>query len=409
MLNKFIKLFKKNPSIKVQNNSDVNIDIGASSVKYFVNGATNSFISSVRVVENDCEIVDQKNVIKVNGVWYAVGESKTPVSSEIRKAFKEHLEVMFVYCLVKENLSSGSYNINTLLPYNQLKDRTQLLKRVNATYKVESSQGQKFTYDINVSTIKCEGQMSYYYLKNTKDISTVIVNVGFSTTDISVFKGEEQEEPITLQTGTNIILSQYKNKLDAPNVSVLSYRLLCGDTFTKEEEIENLRSANVCISGLVNDIRNVLRFVPTRSRVIICGGGSILYGGLIKDKLKGNFKNVDVLTEDITMYTDVLGLSIFCAKHSTQLNFKPLETAEPVDITPNINVKDITQENVTTHNSTQDPLYSNVLKRLREIERNSIISAKILGMSDYSWRKVKLKLIEDGLAYVNGTNTHKKP
>lgn len=119
----FKRLFKTKEII---DNTSKNIDLGSSSVKYYIDGKLGNFISSVRRLDNTVEIVDQQNIIKVNGVWYAVGESKTPVSAESRKCKKEYIDIMVVYALVREQTVSGQYNINTLLPYNQLGTKNNL-------------------------------------------------------------------------------------------------------------------------------------------------------------------------------------------------------------------------------------------------------------------------------------------
>lgn len=163
--------------------------------------------------------------------------------------------------------------------------------------------------------------MSYHYIKDNSNC-TVIINIGFFSTDIAVYKGQEQEEPVTIQTATNLIMNQYKHKLDAPNTSVLSYRLMNGDKFSRKEEEENKASIQGVFRGLVNDIKVVLRFVPMNSKIVICGGGAIQYGDMLRDSLE--HKNVVVLRGDDAVYTDVLGLAKHC-KGNVQLEQTEVE------------------------------------------------------------------------------------
>lgn len=318
LIKRILKIFNRKKELKGADG--VNIDLGASSIKYCINNNMDSFISSVREVHDKAEIMDQENVLKINNKWYIVGETQTALSSEVRKCKKPNIDVMVIYSLIKEKLPSGAYNINMLLPYSQLKDTEELGKRINGEYEIETSLNEKYTYVLKVNNVKCEGLTSYYYVKNVEEIETsytVMVNVGFSTTDIAVFKGNVREKTKTIMTGTNIILDEYINQLDAPTTSVLSARLSAGDTFTKEEEKENLKSIDPCINNLVENIRNVLRYVPRNSKIVICGGGSIGFGQIIKQKI--GFENMVVLKDKETIYTDVLGLSLFCTNNKLNI------------------------------------------------------------------------------------------
>lgn len=373
-------------------NTSKNVDLGSSSVKYYIDGKLGSFISSVRRLENTVEIVDQQNIIKVNGVWYSVGESKTPVSAESRKCKKEHIDIMVLYSLVREKTKPGQYNINTLLPYNQLGDKTELRNKIKGQYKVETTLGDKYSYTLDAPQIKCEGQMSYHYIKDSSSICTVIINIGFFSTDIAIYKGQEQEEPVTIQTATNLIMNQYKHKLDAPNTSVLSYRLMNGDKFTRKEEEENRISIQSVFKGLINDIKVVLRFVPDSSKIIICGGGAIQYGDMLRDSLE--HKNVVVLRGDDAVYTDVLGLAKHC-KGKVQLESEQSILDTPVhektqSVQGEINSR---EQTVQTVNPVQN-VYTCIIDRHKQNGENITDLCKEYKVSRTSFYDYRRKLVK---------------
>ena len=382
------KIYNKFHKIEIDDKSSKNIDLGASSVKYFIEGQLGSFISSVREIENDVEIVDQENYIKVNNKWYAVGEIKTPVSESVRKCEKEYIDIMVLYSLIKSKTPSGQHCLNMLLPYNQIQDKIKLQDRIQGQYTIQTSTGEEYKYTLYVPNVKIEGQMSYHYAKQLLGIKdnkcTVVVNIGFSTTDIAVFRGQEQDEPATIQTGTNLLMNQYKHKLDCPNTSVLSYCLMNGDKFTKEEEKDNIRSIQPVLRGLINDINAVLRFVPQSSDVVICGGGAITYGDIIAPKLK--CKNVQVLRGDKAIYTDLLGLALHCG-NSTVQEIKTDECTEYEEA-----VLDTIQEDVQEKETVQNDLNTIMLKIRERNEHGDSITQlckefNVSRSSFYNWKK----------------------
>lgn len=402
---KFIRgLFKKD--INIKDKTSKNIDLGSSSVKYCIDGKLGNFISSVRVLDNDVEIVDQQNIIKVNNVWYSIGESKTPVSSETRKCKKQYIDIMCLYSLIREKTPSGQYNINTLLPYTQLQDKQELRNKIRGTYTVETTTGQKYKYVLDCPNVKCEGQMSYYYIKQLLEQheTTMIVNIGFFSTDIAVYKGDEQEEPVTIQTGTNILLNQYKHKLNAPNTSVLSYKLMHGDKFTKQEEHDNIRSIENTLRALTNDIEVVLRFLPSNTHIVLCGGGAIQYGDMIKERLQ--YKNITVLRGDKAVYTDVLGLAKHCSNVPVQVETveqeetEQLETVEQVvsEEVEQVETKrnNVVQLDTTVQNNNVD-VYTCILER-NEQEGTSVVQlCKEYGVSRtgfYKWKNALVKVVK---------------
>lgn len=172
IINKLINKIRYKKVIKNINsdNNKVFVDLGSTSIKMIYKGQLIKFKSSVRQVTDMNEVsVAQKNVITVNNNTFIIGEALKSNGVTDYKYQKSNIPELIFYGL-KLIQSKGievnnNLEVNMLLPYNELKYKHLISKKVNGLYNVE---GKQMSITINNYFIEGESS-SEYYRNNYKD------------------------------------------------------------------------------------------------------------------------------------------------------------------------------------------------------------------------------------------------
>lgn len=338
VVNKIKQKFKyRKISKNIKNSNDtVYVDLGASNIKMSYKGELITFRSSIRKVLIDDEITVQKNAIKVNSNWFIVGESIQPTGNYKYKYEKEYLEVLILFGLsmIREKVDSIGENIsvNVLLPFNELSTKKKISVKINGLYEINYINGlgiQEFNTSLTLGNVYAEGEASKFYIENSKKIDTnlCVINIGFSTTEaILINTLGNRENFISLNIGTNNLLSQYLKYTKAPTSSVLSSWLNDGYTFSKEEHNKiNLVNENY-ISSIWNDIYNgVIKLSnPMNTTIVFCGGGANLLLDSFKEAIPREY-NIKTLTPLENTYSDLLGMILLSSNNIEPTKIKPVE------------------------------------------------------------------------------------
>lgn len=311
-----IRKFKYRKIKKFNNsNETVFVDLGASSIKMSYKGELITFRSSIRKVYDNNEITIQKNSINVNGEWFVVGESTQATGNYEYKYEKEYLEVLILFGLsiIKEKVRSISNDlkVNILLPYNQIHTKKQLSNKIDGIYQLRNNL-HEFDLALTLNKVFVEGETSKVYFEKNYNTggNTCVVNIGYSTTDIALYNTLNcREQIISINIGTNNLLSQYLKYTKAPTSSVLNTWLNDGYTFNKEE-YKNISMVNEeYIKTLWNDIYNgVIKLSnPGNTNVVFCGGGALLLLNEFKQSIPREY-NIKVLNDIECIYSDLLGM-----------------------------------------------------------------------------------------------------
>lgn len=300
-------------------NDTVYLDLGASNIKMSYRGELITFRSSIRKVLVEDEITIQKNAIRCNGYWYIVGESNQPTGNYEYKYQKEYLEVLILFGLsmLKDKVNGIGENlkVNALIPFNELSTKKKLADKINGVYEVNyiNTLGmQGFNTSITLGNIFVEGEASKVYIEkslNTKG-NLCVVNIGYSTTEaILVNTLGNRENFISINIGTNNLMSQYLKYTKAPTSSILSSWLNDGYTFSKDEARAIAEVNKQYISMLWNDIYNgVIKLSnPINTSIVFVGGGANLLSDSFKDAIPKEY-NVKVLIPLENSYSDLLGM-----------------------------------------------------------------------------------------------------
>ena len=316
-------------------NDTVYVDLGASNIKMSYQGEILTFRSSIRKVLLEDEITVQKNAIRCNGSWYIVGEASTPTGNYEYKYKKEYLEVLILFGLSmlgdKVNGISENLKVNVLLPFNELSTKKKLGDKINGVYEVtyiNTSGMQEFTTSITLGNVFAEGEASKVYIEKNYNTcgNLCVVNIGYSTTEATLVNAlGNRENFISLNIGTNNLLSQYLKYTKAPTSSILSSWLNDGYKFNKEEARSISEVNKSYVSMLWNDIYNgVVRLSnPSNTTVVFCGGGSNLLLESFTDAIPKEY-NIKTLTPLENTYSDLLGMILLSGNG----------TIEPTKIVP---------------------------------------------------------------------------
>lgn len=323
------------------------VDLGASSIKMSYQGELITFRSSVRKVIDRNEVTIQKNAIEVNGEWFIVGESTQATGNYEYKYQKEYLEVLMLFGLSmlkeKANTSSNTLKVNILLPYNQIHTKEKLSKIINGVYQVRTKNGiPNCEVSITLNEVFVEGETSKVYFGNKYGVSgnTCVVNIGYSTTDVTLYNSMNCREQITsLNIGTNNLLSQYLRFTKAPTSSILNTWLNDGYEFTKEEQRCISEVNTNYIKTLWNDIYNgVIKLSnPNNTNIVFCGGGSILLLDEFRESIPKKF-NIKVLSNIECVYSDLLGMMMLSNEAS---NILENEVCNEVSITDEVSMEQV--------------------------------------------------------------------
>lgn len=313
MINKLMNKVRYNKIKKNINESSdtVFVDLGASSIKMAYKGELVSFRSSIRAVTDTNEVTVQKNAIQVNDEWYIVGESTVATGNYEYKYQKEYLNVLILFGLqlLKEKgiEVSTKLNVNVLLPYTQIHTKEKLSKKIDGTYKLSNNE-----ISLKLNNISVEGESSsIYYKENYKSANKnlCVVNIGYSTTDIALYNSMNcREKVISINLGTNNLLSNYLIYTKAPTSSILNAWLVDSYQFTKSE-LESIKKVNKqFIKTIWNDVFNgVIRLAnPQNTEVVFVGGGANLLIDEFKESIDKSY-DVKVLSTIENVYSDLLG------------------------------------------------------------------------------------------------------
>lgn len=330
-----VKYNKIKKNININNTNDiVYVDLGASNIKMSYKGELLTFRSSIRKVLVEDEITIQKNAIRCNGCWYIVGESNQPTGNYEYKYQKEYLEVLILFGLSmfkdKVNGIGENLKVNILLPYNQLHTRKNLENKINGVYEVNyiNTLGiQEFSTSITLGNVFAEGEASKVYIEKNHNTygNLCVINIGYSTTEATLVNTlGNRENFISLNIGTNNLLSQYLKYTKAPTSSILSSWLNDGYTFSKDEARAIAEVNKQYISTLWNDIYNgVIKLSnPTNTSIVFVGGGANLLIDSFKEAIPKEY-NVKALIPLESSYSDLLGMILLSN-----------DTIEPTKINP---------------------------------------------------------------------------
>lgn len=300
------------------------IDIGSSSIKASIDNEYITFRASVREVTNKSELTIANNIIEVNDKWYVIGENNTSVQNVTLKCEKDNLNVLVLYAikLLTEkigNLDMNNVTVNTMLPFNQLSSGNKLEKVINNSYIVNDLRGNKLKINMTLNKLMVEGETSYKYfneIHRDKCDNTIVLNIGNSTIDCITMDNvqDARQEMITINQGTNLLLSSYLKYLpQVPNSSLLGSFLKSGKfKFTKEEE-KGIRQENqLYLKSIWFDIESLIKKVNMYScNIVVTGGGAILLYEAIREVL-GDRYNLILANNEESIYSDLMGLKLIC-------------------------------------------------------------------------------------------------
>lgn len=304
------------------------IDLGSTSIKCAFKGELISFKSSIRKVLDVNEITPAtKNYIKVNNEYFIIGEAEKSNESAEYKVDRKHIDIMILYGLkvFKEKGIKVSDNskLNILLPFNEIQFKSKLENRINGLYKVDDEQ-----VTLTVNKVFCEGECSsVFYKEHYKDKGNVIViNVGGKTTDVnSTNANGHREKIVSIDLGTQYLLSQVVRFTKAPTSNILSQWLVDGYKLTKEEKEHLGQAGKEFISNIWNDLYSgVIKAAnPQNTTILAVGGGANLLKDTIEEAIPKGYK-VKTLSSYENIYSDILGAMIL-EKESVTINNKPKE------------------------------------------------------------------------------------
>lgn len=309
----------------------VYVDLGSTSIKMAYNGELITFKSSIREVRDIHEITPaMKNYIEVNNKYYIIGEAEK--SNEVcdYKVDRKYIDIIILYGLkvfkYKGIKVSNNLKINILLPFDEIQFKSRLEKRINSLYKVESGQ-----VTLTVNKIFLEGESSsVFYREHYKAKGNIIVaNVGGKTTDIHLINSDGySEKTISIDLGTQYLLSQLVRYTKAPTSNILSQWLADGYKFTKEEKEHVREVGKDFISNIWNDVYSgVIKIAnPQNTTILIVGGGANILKDSIKESLPNSYK-VKTLSNYENIYADLLGAVIL---DGDNINI-PIEIDKKVD------------------------------------------------------------------------------
>ena len=312
-IEKMVRNFKyKNMMKKLDSdNNKVFLDLGSTSVKMIYKGQLIKFKSSIRQVTDMNEIsVAQKNVITVNKNTFVVGEAFKSNGTTDYKYQKSNIPELIFYGL-KLITSNGikvddNLQVNILLPYNELKYKELMSKKINGLYEVEGKQ-----MSITVKDYFIEGECSSeYYKRNYKDNNNICVaNIGGKTTDIiSINTYGAREKLVSINTGVNSLMGDLVRFTKAKNSSILMSWLDNGYSFNKSEE-ENVSEVKKAFAESIwTDLYQVVSLTnPDKTTILLTGGGSILTKDEFKEIIPRGYK-VKTMNDTENIFSDLLGM-----------------------------------------------------------------------------------------------------
>lgn len=193
---------------------------------------------------------------------------------------------------------------------------------------------QEFTISITLGNVFAEGEASKVYIEKNHNTcgNLCVVNIGYSTTEATLVNAlGNRENFISLNIGTNNLLSQYLKYTKAPTSSILSSWLNDGYKFSKEEARSISEVNKTYVSMLWNDIYNgVVRLSnPSNTTVVFCGGGSNLLLESFTDAIPKEY-NIKTLTPLENTYSDLLGMILLSSDNIEATKINPLEEAPAV-------------------------------------------------------------------------------
>ena len=304
------------------------IDLGSTSIKCAYKGELISFKSSIRKVTDVNEITPAtKNYIKVNDEYFIIGESEK--SNEVceYKVDRNYIDIMILYSLKvfreKGIQVSNNIKLNILLPFNEIQFKNKLEKRLNGLYKVDDEQ-----VTLTVSKVFCEGECSSVFYKEhyRSKGNVVVINIGGKTTDTLLINSDgNREKIVSIDLGTQYLLSQITRYTKAPTSNVLNTWLVDGYKFTKEEQEHLGQAGKEFISNIWNDLyAGVIKIANYQNTEIICvGGGSNILKECIQEAIPKGYK-VKTLSSYENIYSDILG-AMLLSKESVTINNTPKE------------------------------------------------------------------------------------
>ena len=313
IINKLINKIRYKKVIQNINsdNNKVFVDLGSTSIKMIYKGQLIKFKSSVRQVTDMNEVsVAQKNVITVNNNTFIIGEALKSNGVTDYKYQKSNIPELIFYGL-KLIQSKGievnnNLEVNMLLPYNELKYKHLISKKVNGLYNVE---GKQMSITINNYFIEGESSSEYYRNNYKDDNNLCIVNIGGKTTDIiSINTYGAREKLVSLNIGVNSLMSDLVRFTKARNSSVLMSWLDNGYNFNKEYEKDILEVKKLFVESIWTDLHQVVSLTnPNKTTILLTGGGSILTKDEFKEVIPKSYK-VKTLSNTENIFADLLGM-----------------------------------------------------------------------------------------------------
>lgn len=349
-IKELINKWKYNKVLKKHTESEIIfIDLGSTSIKCAFKGELISFKSSIRKVLDVNEITPAtKNYIKVNNEYFIVGEAEKSNESAEYKVDRNYLDIMILYGLkvFKEKgiKVSDNLKLNILLPFNEIQFKSKLENRINGLYKVDDEQ-----VTLTVNKVFCEGECSsVFYKEHYKAKGNVIViNIGGKTTDINSINSDgNREKIVSIDLGTQYLLSQITRYTKAPTSNILSQWLVDGYKFTKEEMQHLGQAGKEFISNIWNDLYSgVIKAAnPQNTTILIVGGGANLLKDSIEETIPKDYK-VKTLSNYENLYSDLLGSMILSNETINISNNEPKEEVREIiqEVSLDIEVPEVTK------------------------------------------------------------------
>lgn len=344
----------KEEEIKVTNNY-VYLDLGNSSIKAIYKNKRVCFKASIRKISDE-EVIDQNNIINVNGEYFIIGEDHVPFNDVERKIDRRHIKELILYTLTTLGVE-GAIGLKMLLPYTQLKNKNEWDKKLEGTNKVYLND-ERIIKSIKINSLEVypEGATAINNIVPTM-LDKIIIDIGGGTTDI--FSYNENNNLLSKRSfnlGTRDLIGKYAEVLNAKSESQIEKYFKRNHRFTKRELEGIAVEAELFLNELMSfAYKGVLSYCdPQSTELLFIGGGSLTLKENIKQWFKHKEFKCTFLEEQKSIFANLEGLIVFCSKNkkvqipkvqieeSTKVQIKEIEE---VQFEKNIIPKGIIEKN----------------------------------------------------------------
>ena len=328
IFSKIKSLFLKKKVVVTADN-EIFLDFGNNEIKAISKNNRFKVKSCSRSV-NANTIISQPNAININGIWYMIGEAKTPINSKDRKIERNDIIQLISYTIAnldkKERFkeAEGIVNIDLymLLPLNQLNDERafrSLLER--ELLEVELNGSIKRKYSINLIRCFAEGSLVLNALEENM-VNKVVIDIGGGTTEAFGFDEYNNDiNRISINQGMRNLMPYYAAAFNKNGSNVINKLLreeykFNQDQLKKKEEIDfNF------LNELLEDIKlSILDYENEQNtNIIFVGGGSLaMKNNLIKwFNQNTEFKKLTFIDEPV--FANVIGMQKFVSKNKLKI------------------------------------------------------------------------------------------